>query len=409
MRFKVAVISTFLRQIAVLALGFFSVAYSSRVLGSRDFGLYALAMSLVMILAAIFSFGVPSAIVHFYKTLDERGERSELIAEGLFGLLVGILSPLIGYFILDAFGWRPWAASLDAGKNEIFAYYCITSLNAFLSSFLLAERKYAPYNTTQIVPAVVLVPLLFVFVREGSTWVDLLRVSCVAYLLATPVYIVHTAKIFVGVKLARPFRVSLTRIAYAANLWGANLVTTIFYRAPYLFIEAVAGAKTLGVYALAMQFAEKVWIPGRSIAAIVFPERSAYPNGMQKNGLGNVFKLVWANMAVVFAGVVVIYFAFGFLSTRIFGDSYAGAQSILLALSPGVVAWGGVIVIGAELAGRGCSGRNLIASLCALVACVLGMAAGQVFGGVGIALGVSLGYIVGFVVSMVFLSSLSRS
>ena len=71
-----------------------------------------------------------------------------------------------------------------------------------------------------------------------------------------------------------------------------------------------------------------------------------------------------------------------------------------MGLIPGVVVWGGVIVIGAELAGRGYSGKNLLASMYALIACLVGMLVGQAWGGLGIAVGVSFGYLIGFVASM---------
>ena len=89
-------------------------------------------------------------------------------------------------------------------------------------------------------------------------------------------------------------------------------------------------------------------------------------------------------------------------AVKVFGRGYEDVTRMVMMLGPGIVAWSGVTIIGAELAGRGASEANLKSSLVAFLVMLIGVLLGSRFGLHYAVLGVSAGYIAGCAASLRF-------
>lgn len=394
-----SVVGTFGRQVIALLLNVLTISQVSRLLGAEGFGVFSLAVSIVVIGATCAYLSAPSVVIHYSSKLD-LAEKGFLYGNGALIFLLGSIAvPLILYALIKS---RLLPNSLDgAGLVVIAGSIVVQGGNAFCESVLLSNRRYKAFNALQLVAPSSFA--LFVFVGAPKSWVGCLDVYFLSYLIAFIFYFWFAWGYYKSVRLGAGRNLVSTYLGYGVKMWLANLVTVALYRMPLFIVEALVGGRGVGVYSVSSQFSEKLWMPGRAFAAILFPERSASTEIWSGKKYREGLFAVAVNMAIVFLGVLALYMAFLNFSEVLFGREFDGLLDTTLALGPGVVAWAGVTVLGAELAARGMSGANLMSSAWALVAFVLSVWTTQASATlVGIAACVSAAYIVGLSFSLYF-------
>lgn len=399
MRLRQAVLYTFARQVAVLLLGLVSVSLVSRSLGAEEFGRYSFAIAVVYMANTILSLSLPAVIVHFMEPMRQKGKQGELLGNGLLllsaGCFLALLCGLLGihshYFASKGFD--------TLGIWVMLVLLALQMLRSFLEAIVLGIRDYGAYNAMQLgIPAITLA-LLVLFQTAWTKWQHVVLIGAAATGVVIPWYW-SVARNRGLTSLTVGCTIRQTFFGYGMQMWMSNLVTVANYRMQYFLIEMLFGAKGLGQYALAVQFSEKLWIPGQAVAAIVFPERSAGPRIDRRKTFRQGLRLIVLNMVLVLMGLLGLYVFFSAFKGAIFGAGFDDVANLVLALGPGMVAWAGVTIIGSELAGRGHSGSNLVASFVALMVGTIGVIWGGFYGILWAALGISSGYICGCAVSL---------
>jgi len=374
-----------------MGIGVLSISLISKLLGPAEFGRYAIAMAGVALGQAVFSFSAPSVIVHFFTKVEDR---SCLVGNGFFLVFSALL--LVSTLAM-LFHWWGWLEKWEIDGLGLFLMALLMGLQAFnamLEAVFLGGRNYKVYNLLQIVAPVALLVMVFLLLRAGDEWHDALSMSCAAAVTATPLYVFFAAKELSGGRLRVGAEVFDTYLKYGLQIWSANLVTMALYRAPLFVVEHFCSAKNLGHFAVANTFSEKIWMPGKAVATILFPERSSvgHDGGLNTN---HVYRLMAGNMVASFLGMLTLAFVFYSFGSSMFGDGYQGVHQLVLALLPGIVAWSGVTILGAELAGLGMSRANFGVSAASFFFTLPATVWGAQFGVIGIAAGASVGYIVG--------------
>lgn len=397
MRLRTAFISTFVRQIFVMGLGVVSISMISKLLGAADFGRYAIAVAVAGVGQAIFSFSAPPVIVHFFSKVKDR---ATLVGDGItiFACALSLFVVFSGLAFYS--GWLDaWGIDVS-GWAVVLLLMTLQVINSIFEAIFLGSRNYRMFNLLQVCVPCVLMALVLIFLDSGDGWKKALLLSCVAAMVATPMYVIFSLRTFGAVKLGISAGVSETYFNYGLTIWSANLITMALYRTPLFIVEHMCNARSLGVFALANNFSEKIWIPGKAVATILFPERSSsgMDGGVKRSG---VYKIVAGNMFLSLIGMLALCLVFYFFGSVFFGSGFEGVHRVVLALVPGIVSWSGVTILGAELAGLGLSRANFNVSLLAFVVSLIACVLGAQFGAEGVALGASLGYMVGLVFSFV--------
>lgn len=397
MRLRNAFIGTFVRQIFVMGLGVASISLISKLLGAADFGRYAIAVAVAGVGQAIFSFSAPPVIVHFFSKVKNR---ATLVGDGvtIFGCALSILVAVSG---LAFYSGRLGAWGIDVGDLAVvFLLMALQTTNSIFEAIFLGGRNYKMFNLLQICVPCVFFTLILFFLDLGDGWQKALLLSCAAAMVATPIYVFFSLREFGAVRLGISSGFFETYFKYGLAVWSANLITMALYRMPLFIIEHMCSARALGVFALANNFSEKIWIPGKAIATILFPERSSsgMDGSVKKSG---VYKIVVGNMFLSLVGMLTLCLVFYFFGPAFFGSEFEGAHRVILALIPGIVSWSGVTILGAELAGLGFSRSNFNVSLLAFGVSLIACTFGAQFGAEGVALGASFGYMAGLAFSVV--------
>ena len=197
---------------------------------------------------------------------------------------------------------------------------------------------------------------------------------------------------------------SLVRLALAMG--ALQVIALVGYRAELFVLEAVKGVSVVGIYSVANQAAESMWLMAAAIAtAITAPivrcgEHEAVAI-IRRSLVKALLYTAAAGAVVAIAAPFVIRFALG--------DAFRAAETPLFLLLPGAVAYAPVQILVVYLSVR--RGRPKLSLLAGLTAMVVTVAASvpliHAFGASGAAGASALGYACGAVVAWLLFMRLS--
>jgi O-antigen/teichoic acid export membrane protein len=203
-------------------------------------------------------------------------------------------------------------------------------------------------------------------------------------------------------------RVSQTLVELALAMGALQVISLIGYRAELFVLEAVKGVTAVGIYSIANQAAESMWLMAAAIAtAITAPvvrASEAEAVALVRRSLLKSLLYTAGAGAVVAAGApFVIRFALG--------RAFDGARTPLLLLLPGAVAYAPVQILVVYLSVR--RGRPRLALAAGLVAMAVTVAASVplvlAFGASGAAGASAIGYACGALVAWSLFRRLTRT
>jgi O-antigen/teichoic acid export membrane protein len=278
-----------------------------------------------------------------------------------------------------------------------------------ISGVLLGLARVRLWNHIQALsPLLTLVGMLVLVVAlDGGVDGAILAWTLAHFLTAT--FAVVAARDLVVPVAVPPFLDTAGRtILRLAIVMGAfQVVNLIGYRVELFLLEYYDGVAAVGVYSIAMQAAEALWLIPAAIATAITgpvvhePERDA----VRRVSKAALRAALYTGLAATVVGLVA-----PFLIPLLFGDAFEGATRPLLFLLPGVVAYGTVTVLVVYISVR--RGRPRLA-LTVSVAAMLATAAASVpliaeYGKTGAAAASALGYLVGAALAWVFFARLAR-
>jgi O-antigen/teichoic acid export membrane protein len=321
---------------------------------------------------------------------------------------IGALLGAIG--MTGVVAWGAATPGIGAGTAAIAAAALVPNVIwQTISGVLLGLARVRLWNYVQALsPLLTLAGMLVLVVGLGGG----VRAAVFAWMLAhflTATFALVAARDLVVPVDVPPFldEQARTILRLALVMGAVQVVNLIGYRVELFLLEYYDGVAAVGVYSIAMQAAEALWLIPAAIATAITgpvvhePERDA----VRRVSKAAVKALVYAGVAATVVGLVA-----PFLIPLLFGDAFDGAARPLLFLLPGVVAYGTVTVLVVYISVR--RGRPRLA-LTVSVASMLATTAAAVpliaeYGKTGAAAASSLGYLVGVVLAWLFFGRLAR-
>jgi O-antigen/teichoic acid export membrane protein len=160
-------------------------------------------------------------------------------------------------------------------------------------------------------------------------------------------------------------------LGYGLLAQASNLTQFLNYRGLFFALERQVSVAAVGVFSTAVSFAEILWIPANSLAAVTL-------NRVTRSGAlpeTRSFVLRMARLALVATAVAALLIAGvprGWI-TALLGPDFGPVRAQLLALLPGVIAIGISVIASAYHAGHGLYRANLFAALAGLLPTLVGM------------------------------------
>jgi O-antigen/teichoic acid export membrane protein len=199
-----------------------------------------------------------------------------------------------------------------------------------------------------------------------------------------------------------------TILALALAMGTVQVVNLIGYRIELFVLELFEGVDAVGIYSIAMQAAEALWLVPAAIATAI---TGPVTHDDERDATALVRRSAVKGLAYTTGAALVVGVAAPFLIPLLFGDDFAPATRPLALLLPGVVAYAPVTILVVYLSVR--HGRpNLslaVALLAAGVTAAFSFALIPPFGASGAAAASALGYVAGAILAWALFLRLSRA
>lgn len=353
------ILNTIFTKVLTTFLSFLLVVLTTQYLGTSGRGAVSLAIAAVGICGLASGFIGGSTLVFLFSRY-----RSKMFLSHILPVCFGwaIVVNLVGSYIMSLAGWFP---------REHLVYVVllgiISSSISVGSMILLAEQKIIQYNSITLVQTLLNVGLFsaMVFVvgaiSPESYFVSLAIASGLAlgYLLFSLTRINASLPLPDKAVETAFLTKEVVRLGFVAQV--GNLVQYFNYRISYFFLNSQLGMAQVGIYSIGVLLSESIWMISGSIALVHYSKVA----GMRDNeySIALTRQLSMISLLITLACTLTLIVLPATVISYIFGKDFAPVKSVVISLSPGIVAFGFASIISHYFAGIGRYYINALSSL----------------------------------------------
>jgi O-antigen/teichoic acid export membrane protein len=335
----------------------------ARTLGPEGRGVYAVAVLIPALISLFAQLGLgPANVYHFSKGLIDP---EELVGHAAsMALLLGSLG-VLGVFAYIGLSGSGQFAGISSGFVLVSCFALpFLLLTVFLQGILNGAQRFGEYN-------------LVLLTQYASTSLALLvamamfRGSTMAAVTSWTVSTIATAIVAAGcvaqlARLSIRFRAGTLRklLRFGLISYFSSLSSFANYRLDVLIVNLFAGARQVGLYAVATGLAEMVWYLPNAAGIVLAPKVASSDSDAADRMTEQVCRVVTA-LAVVAAAVLAVFAPF--VVVLFFGSAFADSAWGVWFLLPGIVAFSVARVLSMYLLGRNQLKVDLGASVVGLV------------------------------------------
>ena len=387
------------QQFVAVVVQLLVVVLISRNLGPEGNGFYTMAVLLPTMLANFLNLGIGPATIYFVSRRKFSAKQAALENTKL-ALAIACAGIAIAVPVLLIYGERLFPGIPTSLLLFGLAGFPLTLYLGFSSSVLQGIEDFRAFNASILLPpavSIVVVPFTFYILELGIYGV--LSAYILGQLAASIAVFMFLKKHFASDVTANSdnsvasitYYKSVVRYGGKAHL--SNVITFINYRADIFLVNIFLDPATVGIYALAVQIAEKLWMPSQAASTVLFPKLSSMGDRpVERLKLTNkVFLLVAAITTILGSLTAAMLHIF---ITPIFGKEYLSVFPTLYWLLPGIIFWAGARIQSNCIAAAGKPEWNMHLSLAVLIINLIGnILLIPRYGVVGAALATSIAYI----------------
>ena len=351
---------------------------------------------------------VDARTVFLFGGTNRRQEHSDLRGLVLRAFAIALVAGGVGTALIAVWG------SLTAGLGFRLGVLAACSLvpNVIwqtISGVLLGVGRIRLWNVIQLLSPVLTLIGMIAFVVVGHLGVGGAIGAWVAANVLTALFALVTTRDLWLPPDVPPIDDALSRaIARIALVMGAvQVVNLVSYRAELFILGHYRGATGVGVYSIAMQSVESIWLIAGAMATSVTADAMRDDDG---HAARLVAKTAGKGLLYTAIAAAPVAAAAPFVIPFIFGDAFKKAALPLALLMPGAVIYAPVSILVVYLSvRRGRPGLSLAVSVVAMVlTAAFAIALVPWLGGSGAAVASSAGYAGGAVLSWLFFARLAR-
>lgn len=384
---------TFMRQVASIFIQLCSITIVARGLGVEGNGLYALAILLPTFMAMFLSIGLTSSNIYFVakKEFSLSTIYTTTISMGVIIVTIGLTC---GFLLVKLYRDIIFPNIPFEVLTIALFIFPFSLMNTFQLSFLQAIEDFSTYNIVSLVQ-----PIVFLFMIYSLYIFDLLNLkNTVLSSLISPLFVLVISTFYV-VKKGYAFKLSnysgiymKRSLSYGLRSHMSNLVAFVNYRADIFLLSLLATPISVGLYHVAVQIVERLWILSQVMNAVLFPQFVA----LHQEDVKRVELIAKAFKVVIILTLVasLLLSIFGYYAIGLFfGEDFLDAYYAILFLIPGVVFGAGSKILGNAIAAKGKPEINMYTSVFAMVLnIILNIFLIPEYGFIGAAIATSISY-----------------
>ena len=388
---------TFGSQIAVAVISLGNALIVSRALGPSGRGDVVFLTTIAYLVSSLATVGVQEANVNVagsHPHLRRALATNSIILSLLFGLLA-MAAVTVLVVLVPAAGGDSKAALLALTLASLPGLVLSTNLRFLIQG----DYGFAVTNLVWVLPAIINISINGLFAIAGALTVGVAVVTWIGgQLLGTAILVWYVARRSVG--FGRP-SLSLARgtLGFGLKSHIGRVMLLGNYRLDQWILGAIAGAKELGLYSVAVAFAEALFLLPTALSAVQRPDlvRASESEAVRRTAL--IFR---GSLIVTLAGAVLLILLAPLLVLKLFGEEFRGSIIDLRILAFGAFGIVALKQVGNALTARQLPTRASFGIGFAFVATiVLDVLLIPRFEGVGAALASSIAYTLGGVLIVV--------
>jgi O-antigen/teichoic acid export membrane protein len=339
---------TYATQLAAAFLSLGNVLVIARSLGPEGRGQVAFLTAIAWLAASLSTLGVQEANVNFASA--EPGSRRSLATNSVLlsllfgGATIAALTGLIALF--PAVG-----GDSDATLRWVtFAFLPVIVLQIVLRLLVQADYGFAVTNL-----AFVLAPILNVAFNGVCAALGVLSVGTAlgvwlfGQALECAIFVWYVQRRLAG--FGRPDPALARRsVGFGAKAHAGRVMLLGNYRLDQWFVGAIAGSRELGLYSVAVAWAEALWYLPTALASVQRPDLVRATREQAARQAARVFR---AAAIVTTVGVVVMVAAAPLLCVVVFGEEFRGSTDQLRILAFGAFGIVALKLFGSALVAQG--------------------------------------------------------
>jgi len=380
----------------------------ARFYGTEGNGIFAMVFLLPYMLVSFLTMGLESSNIYLIGKM-KTDVNEVFISNFWFGLLLSTIGVVLGALVI-IYGSKSLFPNINKDLLWIaLACYPGLLMQKLTSSVLQGMQKYADYNFVSLISPFLLFFFSLMLLLNGVD--DLLYLisanfiaiysSFVITIFITKSYLAITKQVNVKAFLS-------AAIKYGYKVHVANILSFINYKADLLIVNMILNPLSTGIYVVAVQISERLWLFSQALSVVLFPTLSS-----MKGNESMKIKFTFISCQMVFCITMIGSFFLSavsyFLIDILFGLEYIDAVTPLIALQPGIVALAVSRVISNDIAARGAPELNMYSSMIVVVINILvNFLLIPIWGLVGAAIATSVAYIVNLIFRIVIYKHLTN-
>ena len=194
----------------------------------------------------------------------------------------------------------------------------------------------------------------------------------------------------------------------AVTMGAVQVVNLVSYRIELFILDRYEGLDDVGLYSIAMQAAEAMWLIAAAVATAVTAPAA---HETERRAARLVARAALRGLLLTAAVAVAVAALAPFVIPLVLGEAFEGATKPLLLLLPGVVVYAPVTILVVYLSVR--RGRPRLSLAVSVAAMALTLVSALVlippYGGAGAAAASTIGYAAGAALAWIFFARLSRA
>lgn len=370
------IISTIGTKILVVGLGFFNSIFFTRLLGVEGKGEMAIFIASFSFFILVFDFGLQTSIIY-------HGAKARINSSKLFNSII-LYAILIGggFFLILHIIQSLIETSFFLHKNrnsifyEILLSLCVTFgiMGNQLKAIIISSKKFTFLNFLQFFI------ILFGVVLYASIYFD--NGKKIAF-SNDFLYLIYTLLIFLDLIFVTLYFLYNNKVyflkefvnwdelkklfGFAGFAYGAAIAQFLNYRIDLWLVDYFSGVTQLGIYALAANLSQMIWLLPQSLGFVLLPYASSSEDSILERFLlvGRIVILVCLLL------VVISLFTIDFLIVTLYGEAFGEASSSFVVLLFGSVPFCFFLIYASFFAGRNRVKVNMYASLIGLITTII--------------------------------------
>lgn len=288
MSIKKSISFTFGAQLINTCIGFISSIIITRILGAAGRGENAIFSNSIAFAVLFFGFSISSTIPYFINSGKVKAE--EILSTMIIYILGSTLFVYFALLLLEYYGKLNWALP-DTIQSSTYKFifigiYFTSLVNGVLTNFLSAYKKFKEISVYSVVfqflPVIIYVLLYFNVIPYNHDNPFKIVVNITAILagvstLALIILLIRVLSVWPSKKLI-PIRLIKQFVLFSSMAYVGNVATFFNYKLDFWVVDAYCGKSQLGVYSLAAQLSQLLWMLPSAISTVLYAYASNLSN-----------------------------------------------------------------------------------------------------------------------------------